>query len=229
MAENTWEKVGDWQDDSFFDDKYSYVDDHKNIVLDESQININQESNSQLVPFELPRYSDGIDLSEMVFSINYINPNNQFGSISPIHIRRSDDKIRFDLLVPPEMTQVVGNVQFEIIAVGVVNVGGQSKDYCWRTNPLRKGFNILESLNIEDTTGVEPSSGWESYMIKILTSLQEANQAKRDAENAAAEAQQTFEDVNLAIMATVDRVADKVQDRIKTARYDAEQQMIIFD
>ena len=45
----------------YTDDKYSTVDNNKNITMDSSQINITQETNSQYIPFQIPRYYDGID------------------------------------------------------------------------------------------------------------------------------------------------------------------------
>ena len=56
----------------YTDDKYSMVDTNKNITMDSSQINITQEKNSQYIPFQMPRFYDGIDLSarEMTISIH---------------------------------------------------------------------------------------------------------------------------------------------------------------
>lgn len=50
---------------SYRDDKYSSIDELKNIKLDESQINITQEKNSQFIPFQMPRYYDGVDLLDI--------------------------------------------------------------------------------------------------------------------------------------------------------------------
>ena len=52
----------DWYDE-YTDDKVSTIDKNKNINLDASQINITQETNSQFIPFEMPRYYDGFDLT----------------------------------------------------------------------------------------------------------------------------------------------------------------------
>ena len=67
-TEPVWTRVTDpkyaWFDE-FTDDKISYVDENKDITIDNSQINISQESKSQFIPFEMPRYYDGIDLTKM--------------------------------------------------------------------------------------------------------------------------------------------------------------------
>ena len=51
----------------YTDDKYSMVDTNKNITMDSSQINITQEKNSQYIPFQMPRYYDGIDFGSDCF------------------------------------------------------------------------------------------------------------------------------------------------------------------
>ena len=60
---------------NYTDEKLSYIDEQKNITVDSSQINISQEENSQFIPFEMDRYYDGIDLTEMLIQIHYINKN----------------------------------------------------------------------------------------------------------------------------------------------------------
>ena len=50
--------------DEYSDENYSTVDELKNINLDSKQINITQEQNSQYIPFLMPRYYDGFDLTK---------------------------------------------------------------------------------------------------------------------------------------------------------------------
>ena len=73
-GEETFERSGNytWFAD-YSDDQWSYIDKNKDIQLDANQINITQESNSQVIPFEMPRYYDGIDLLQMTIQIHYLN------------------------------------------------------------------------------------------------------------------------------------------------------------
>ncbi|HAU86813.1 MAG TPA: hypothetical protein DCW90_15385, partial [Lachnospiraceae bacterium] len=57
----------------YYDDAYSTVDKLKNVTVDSTQINIVQETNSQYIPFRIPRYWDGIDLMKMLIQIRYEN------------------------------------------------------------------------------------------------------------------------------------------------------------
>ena len=75
----------DWTEDKehyrwfneYIDEKYSYIDDKKNISLNEDQINITQETNSQFIPFEMPRYFDGIDLVDFKLSVHFTRSDKQ--------------------------------------------------------------------------------------------------------------------------------------------------------
>ena len=62
--------------DTFSDNDYSTVDSGKDITLNPNQINITQENNSQVIPFEMPRYYDGVDLMQMTIQIHYVNADN---------------------------------------------------------------------------------------------------------------------------------------------------------
>ena len=60
---------GNWQQhngyvrySAFSDSDISVINDRKDIALNQNQINITQEENSQYIPFEMPRYYDGFDV-----------------------------------------------------------------------------------------------------------------------------------------------------------------------
>ena len=68
----------------YFDNNYSTVDKNKNITVDPSQTNITQESNSQYIPFQIPRYYDGIDLLDMTIQIRYARTSDNKGQIASV-------------------------------------------------------------------------------------------------------------------------------------------------
>lgn len=88
-----------YYNDEYHDDSISTVDSNKNITLSETQINITQEKNSQYIPFEIPRYYDGFDLSKTELSIYWVNKNGSGSTSLPVDVYYSDDKIRFAWLV----------------------------------------------------------------------------------------------------------------------------------
>ena len=144
-----WTRVTDpkyaWFDE-FTDDKISYVDENKDITIDNSQINISQESKSQFIPFEMPRYYDGIDLTKMAISIHFTNSDKQHAASPAVNVQYNNDKIRFAWLVDANATHIDGNLQFEIHADGAISDNtGKSYEYRWKSKPTDK-FNIVKSL-----------------------------------------------------------------------------------
>lgn len=148
--------------DDYNDEDYSTVDINKNITLNSSQINITQETNSQYIPFIMPRYYDGFDLSSTKLQFYYVNRLNSFGIDYPVNVYYNDDQIKFAWLVDDSATAIDGKLKFEIQALGV-NSKGES--YTWKSK-TNESMNVLKSL-----TGVkmiEPSETWKDDFLSVL-------------------------------------------------------------
>lgn len=170
-----------WYDD-YYDESYSTISFvNKEVTVDSSQVNLTQENNSQFIPFKMPRYYDGIDLSQMLISIHYVNESNQDMSCRAVNVCYSDSEIRFGWLVDNYATAKAGKLSFEILITGSVN----SLDYTFRTMPNDK-LKVVESLSGEGT--IEPENGWDSY-ITIVTGYVSA--AQKAAQQASEYLQQT--------------------------------------
>ena len=187
----------------YFDDDYSTVDNLKNITLSQNQINITAETNSQVIPFKLNRYYDGIDLSEMTFSINYVNANKQWSLSSPINVMRSNSQIKFYWLVDSSVTAITGLVDFEIMASGTV----AEKNYIWRTKPLRGKLNVLEALSGESE--IEPSNGWDNYLTQVTDLVTQA-------QNAATSAQLSANQVSDQLATLEQDIDSKIETQVST-------------
>lgn len=142
----TWNKVNNssylYYEDEYKDDNFSVVDENKNIVLNQNQINITQEQNSQYIPFKMPRRYDGFDLINTTISIYYVNKNNQYGEDYPVDVYYNDDTIKFAWLVSDKATIVSGVLRFEIHAKGKNNKGNT---YIWKTKSIAN-LNVIQSL-----------------------------------------------------------------------------------
>lgn len=126
------------------DENLSYVDDNKNVKVNELQVNLTQEENSQYIPFEMFRYYDGVDLmdSSMKITVFFVNKYGDYGESEVINVKYSDTKIRFGFLVPIEATAIAGKLKFEIHVTGLSPMGGR---YLLKTKP-NEDIEILESL-----------------------------------------------------------------------------------
>lgn len=135
-----------WYDD-YSDENYSEVDSNKNITLNHTQAVVLHEVNSQFIPFRMPRYYDGQDLSKGSIQIHWVNTgNNEGGRDFVCNVQYSDNYIKFGWLLTEGVAKVVGNIQFEIDIIGN-NSRGENYRYISRTN---SAINILKSLGEHD-------------------------------------------------------------------------------
>lgn len=204
----------------YHDDDYSSVDNKKNINVSPNQINIAQEENSQVIPFQLDRYYDGMDLMEMTFRIFFVNAEGNEGFSTPVNVTYSSDKIRFYWLVDNLVTAIQGNVAFEIQATGTNELG---EAYCWKTRPNKNGINILESL--QGNGMIEPSDEWYTQFIRNMDqkvaqaqeSANEANIAATNANNAVIQANAALDRLNEAINSAKEELQDSVNEYVSSS------------
>jgi len=172
----------------YSDDKMSIVDEHKNVTVHPEQINLTQETNSQYIPFEMPRYYDGFDLSTTEIYIHFVNRENRDDFAKPINVYYGTDKIRFAWLVDKRATAIDGNLKFEIEAIGTTSKGDE---YNWKTMP-NSNFYIMESLC--GNGKIEVNDSWSgSILTQVLAQVEEARAAAREA-NQIADSMQTYVD-----------------------------------
>ena len=197
-GEETFERSGNytWFAD-YSDDQWSYIDKNKDIQLDANQINITQESNSQVIPFEMPRYYDGIDLLQMTIQIHYLNADREENYASPINVSYSNTKIRFYWLVANDATAKEGELQFEIMASGAVNVPNTSttKSYLWRTRPNGR-LNVLKSLTGKQMVDPSGNDWYTQFLATMSQKVGEAQVAASAAEKSAQDAKNAVASVD---------------------------------
>ena len=151
------------------DENISYVDDKKNVKINEYQVNLTQEENSQYIPFEMFRYYDGVDLMDtsMKITVFFVNKDGDYGESEVINVRYNDTKIRFGFLVPVEATVIAGKLRFEIHVTGVSPLGGR---YLLKTKPNDE-LIILESLQGNGNIIID-----ENWATSVLEEVKQAEE-----------------------------------------------------
>lgn len=207
----------------YYDDNVSSVDGKKNILLNEDQINITQEENSQLIPFEMPRYYDGFDLTTTTLSIHYKTSGGYHGVSIPVNVTYNNEKIRFSWLVDANVTHAVGSVLFEIHATGINSKGDA---YVWKSRSNNK-LNVLESLceNCEEVINVDDS--WVKELVEtvatnvadkiadaqigdqVIIAQTAADNAQSYAASASASANEAAQNAQLAVQKELENYATK--------------------
>ena len=214
-AYENWEKPSNaslytYYDNEYYDDKFSIVDENKNITLNSEQINLTQEKNSQYIPFEIPRRYDGFDLSTADISIYWVNKNGNGSVAIPVDVYCSIDKIRFAWLVDDDVTSIAGEIQFEIQARGTNSKG---YNYLWKTKS-NNGINVIQALEINSF--IEPDETWqENFVSRLSEQADRAEIAASEAINAAGAANQVLSDLQ-------DGIANEVQSAIGNNYYTKE-------
>lgn len=184
-AGDDYESVNGYSRVNHSDEKYSTIDELKNITMDSSQINITQEDNSQYIPFRMPRYYDGIDLSMMNIFIRYSRStsSNEGYTSEVVNVQRNSQYIRFGWLVNNTITSKVGDIRFQIEATGNINKtssDGQvtSVKYKWMTKPVGKISIIQGLIGSDSEIEVVPGGGeWQTYENRIIGYVNEAKKA----------------------------------------------------
>lgn len=219
------------------DDNVSKIDALKNITVDGGQINVTQESNSQFVPFEMPRYYDGFDLSGTTLMIHFVNKDGGEDYANPINVYRGTNAIRFGWLLDKRATAIEGKLRFEIMAVGANSKGDE---YIWKTRPS-DGLNILQSLSGNGV--IEPDVTWttsfitqvteqvakaQSYAQDAKSSLSIAEGYRDEAIEAASDARGIVDEAKNELILTVETaVSDKVDEALSDYYTSAEVDKLI--
>lgn len=142
---------------------------NRTIKCDKINVAINGDSNSQLITFIMPRYFEGVDLSEKIITIKYINANNQGDRNCGINMVTDENTITFGWLLSNIATCQPGEVRFSIEVLSYDETNGL---YDWQTLP--SSIVIEEGLNVDRATPEYPPS-WVQDMIfnakQILTNI----------------------------------------------------------
>lgn len=107
------------------------------------------DNNAQVITFEMNKYQEGINLSDMNFEINYIRPNLSTGTVTKdnglINFKISTDKIRFSWLIGSDVTLYTGELNF------IIKVTDSNYQYKTLTNTL----TILNTLVTETNSDID--------------------------------------------------------------------------
>lgn len=227
---DNWAQVSDkgyefYED--YTDNNYCIIDIDKSVTLTPSQINITQEANSQYIPFMMPRYYDGFDLSSTKLQIYYVNRLGEYGIDHPVNVYYNDEKIKFAWLVDNNATSVDGKLSFEIQAVGT---NSKSEPYTWKSK-INNDMNILKSLS--GSRMVEPSNDWQEEFLSVINGkLTLATDAANDAVSAITTVESLVANAEAAAesaSAIADNIMDTIHDDVKAAVDDALSDLDIGD
>ena len=133
-----WEVVPGYDNSTFSDDLIFEID-HKTKEIEPitEQVMVSGEDSSQFIRFVMPRYYDGVDLSEKSIQIIYLSAEESSDINAARCVERNDEQIRFGWLVPAAACYEVGTLSFSVEVVG--------EDYVWKTKTY--DIEVFDGLN----------------------------------------------------------------------------------
>lgn len=187
-----------------YDHSNSYSDDmifevskeDKSISVIRKQTLISGERNSQYIAFQMPRYYDGIDLSEKNIEVIYVTETGISDINKVINVRRNEEYLLFGWVVPGGALQDPGTLSFCIEFAG--------DEYVMKTMPV--GVEVFDGMNGSDIM-VEPTGQVWYMQIQNLCSetLEKAQNhetnaaaSERNAQTYMQNAQNAYSQANLA-------------------------------
>lgn len=172
-SENYYDDLAAWLVEEISDDEKTknMTDEHdtlkiekRTIILDDNKNMVIQGDNeSQLITFEIDRYQDGVDISDKIITIKYINALGRGYRAKASKVEIEDTVIRFAWLISMSVTAASGNVKFAIEVIGDVR---NNDYYIWQTLPA--------TIPVEAGIGVTGFDEEESpdWYLDILNKIQ---------------------------------------------------------
>lgn len=129
-----WLEVNPENEDITMIDEHNYITiEKRKILLDDNENMVIQGDNdSQLITFVIDRYQDGVDISDKIITIKYINALGKGYRSNAVNKIVDDSTITFAWLISMSVTAASGNVKFAIEVIGDVR---NNDYYIWQTLP----------------------------------------------------------------------------------------------
>lgn len=194
-----------------YDNSNAYSDDmvfevskeDKSISVIKKQILISGERNSQYIEFQMPRYYDGIDLSEKNIEVIYVTETGVSDINKAINVRRNEEQILFGWLVPGGALQDPGTLSFCIEFAGEEyvmktmpveievhdgmngsDIMEEPTDQVWYMQIQNLCSQTLEKAQEHETNAATSEENAQTYMQDAQEANEQANQAKESIQGA---------------------------------------------
>ena len=168
----------------------------KSISIIRKQTLISGERNSQYIAFQMPRYYDGIDLSEKNIEVIYVTETGISDINKVINVRRNEEYLLFGWVVPGGALQDPGTLSFCIEFAG--------DEYVMKTMPVE--VEVFDGMNGSDIM-VEPTGQvWYMQIQNLCSETLEKTQnhetnaavSEKNAQTYMQNAQNPYSQANLA-------------------------------
>ena len=209
----TWTAIAGYTTADYTDTMVFEVDyDSKKLQKISGQTLVAGEENSQYIRFTMPRFWDGIDISDKSIKVVYQLTDQYFGKSDVINGEMTEDAVRFGWVVPKTACCITGTLLFVIVVSG--------EDYVLKTQITEAP--VVKSLDPEHDIPEPSQEAWyidfqariEELLSETENTLNAARGAAEAAEQSANAAANIKEDVD-GTSAQLGQALDDLQDALE--------------
>ena len=193
----TYEYMDNYDRTSYTDDMvFNVSSEDKSIAIIKGQVLISGERNSQYIAFRMPRYYDGIDLSEKNIEVIYVTELGVSDINKVVNVRRNETDLLFGWIVPGGALKDPGTLSFCVEFAG--------EEYVMKTMPVE--VEVLDGLNGTDIMEEPTEQVWYMEIQNLCsTTLEKAQEhetnagvSEKNAQTYMQNAQNAYSQANLA-------------------------------
>ena len=206
----TWTAIAGYTTADYTDTMVFEVDyDSKKLQKISGQTLVAGEENSQYIRFTMPRFWDGIDISDKSIKVVYQLTDQYFGKSDVINGEMTEDAVRFGWVVPKTACCITGTLLFVIVVSG--------EDYVLKTQITEAP--VVKSLDPEHDIPEPSQEAWyidfqariEELLSETENTLNSARQAAESAERSASDAADIKESVD-STSESLEQALDNLQE-----------------
>jgi len=207
---DTWTAIAGYSTGEYTDTMVFEVDyDTKKLQKISGQTLVAGEENSQYIRFTMPRYWDGIDISDKTIKVIYQLTDQYFGKSEVINGEMTEDAVRFGWVVPKTACCVSGTLLFVIVVSG--------ENYV-----LKIQITEVPVVNSLDPEGDIPEPTREAWYIEFQNRMESVlTEAEETLGDARTYAEQSEASANAA--ANIKENVDSTSDRLDQALDDLQE------
>lgn len=160
-GDETWTKDNNYPSYTLYVEPEYVPVTNKRIADFNDQISVRGEQNAQFVGFQMPRYDDGLDLTDQHLYIHYQTVYGGSDSV-PCNVSKSDSHVRMCWKVPAQATQEPGTIQMMIYATGT-NSAGERVTWKPSLHPIPSMMGWRLAAESRDRTQAGTNSLWRGW------------------------------------------------------------------
>ena len=182
--------------------------DTKQIALITGQALVAGEKDSQYISFLMPRYWDGIDISDKSFNIEYALAGTYYGTSEAVNAEMTSEQVRFGWIVPETACAISGTLLFVLKIT--------SEGYVLKTQIAE--HPVFKTINVEDVVPEPTKEAWyREFQTRVDSAISEAETAVETAQ-----ATLTQVEASVGLAQTAAQEAQNAQETVEAASQSAQ-------